>query len=70
MILDSKIEYLEARGKHVCSICGCEFFWNDDSHWYGVLENRFSESTILEKCCSTNCKSKSKFKGEMNDNTF
>jgi len=67
MILESKIDYVEARRKHVCSICREQFYWNHDSSWYGILEDKKGSQKILEKCCSTNCKNKSKWNGKYDD---
>ena len=39
---------------HVCSVCKKHFHWNDDSFWFGTLDE------VEFKVCSTECKEKCK----------
>lgn len=49
---------------HRCSICRKNFFWNDESCWFGQWVNKKGNEKILEKCCSRNCFKKSKYRRE------
>jgi hypothetical protein len=44
---------------HVCSICERSFTWNSESAWFGILEDKRSETEIIEKVCSWECRQKS-----------
>ena len=49
---------------HKCSICKENFFWSNESCWFGYEENKKGNRKILEKCCSRLCFNKSKYQKE------
>lgn len=47
---------------HVCTICDKEFYWNENSRWYGILENDKGYVEVIEKTCSIECRNNSVYK--------
>lgn len=56
--------------RHKCTICKELFYWNDESRWYGVLEDEFGNEKVIEKICSSDCLDKSKYKEDDYDFTL
>lgn len=46
-----------------CTICGHEFYWNENASWYGRLEEADGNVKPNEICCSDSCRKKSKYSG-------
>lgn len=63
MILKQNIN-INSKKVHKCSICKENFFWNEESCWYGYDADEKGCEKVLEKCCNKACFDKSKRKNK------
>lgn len=51
-----KLENLtEQRRLHKCSACDKEFYWNEQSRWFGKVEGKNQIEEVEFKACSNEC---------------
>jgi len=61
MSQELKPPHLVEKLKHECSFCGKEFYWNEESMWFGnykvhgVGYSAWEEENIQAKACSGIC---------------
>ncbi len=49
---------------YCCSICKENFFWCDESSWYGAYKEKMGDEKELEICCSRICYNQSKYRNK------
>ena len=48
-------QYRHKRREYKCSVCNNNFYWNDESAWYGQLEDKNQKENIEYLACSEKC---------------